>query len=355
MNTDWQNYLLHNGAHQDASGLFVFETSAAANRQDAAHNFICDLSHYSTVVIAGNDAVSFMQGQFTNDVKLLSGDNSQLSAFCNNKGRMITNFRLFEHEGNHFITLRSDLVEASIEHLQKYVLRANVALQDVSPQLVHLGISGDDAEQLLSPLIAKLNTAVDGVTHDEKYIAIRCSGAVPRYELFCSLEDAKSLWQTVTEKTNAAPAKAANSACWDYLNIVNGLPFIDSSTREEFVPLMANMDLINGVSFTKGCYTGQEIVARTHYLGKQKRRTYRIRIQSETPPEAGQQLATETSTENQYTGTLVTVVATAENEYEALAVIQIRSADTEKLKLKGADAQISLLQLPYDLQDEDVA
>ena len=131
------------------------------------------------------------------------------------------------------------------------------------------------------------------------------------------------------------------------------MPFIDSDTREEFVPQMANMELINGVSFEKGCYTGQEIVARTHYLGKQKRRTYRIKIISDTPPKAGDQLATDTSTENQYTGTLITVYQTATNEYQALAVIQIKAAESEKLKLKDADAEIRVLELPYPLEDKE--
>jgi hypothetical protein len=106
------------------------------------------------------------------------------------------------------------------------------------------------------------------------------------------------------------------------------------------------------VSFEKGCYTGQEIVARTHYLGKQKRRTYRIKITSDTAPKAGDQLATDTSTENQYTGTLVSVYQTAENEFQALAVIQIKSAESEKLKLKDADAEITVLELPYSLAEK---
>jgi len=245
-----------------------------------------------------------------------------------------------------FACSRSDLVESSIEHLQKYVLRAEVAIQDISQQLVHIGICGDNTEALLSPFIDNLSTDIDRVSYNDNYIAIRVAGKTPRFEIFCSQELAKALWDTLSERTSVA-----NSAYWDYLNIKNGLPFIDSKTREEFVPQMANMELINGVSFEKGCYTGQEIVARTHYLGKQKRRTYRIKIISGSIPNNGDQLATETSTENQYTGTLVSVYQTAKNEFEALAVIQIKSAESEKLKLKDADAEITVLELPYSLEE----
>lgn len=348
MNNDWKNYLLNNGAEQNDEGLFIFDSAFSDSGSAEDNDIICDLSHFSTIVVAGSDAADVIQGQFTNDVKKVDEEHSQISAFCNNKGRMLANFRLFQNQQNYFLSIRSDLVESSIEHLQKYILRAQVAIQDVSEQLVHIGISGKNTQTLLSPFIDKLNTEVDSVTSNDDFIAIRVAGTVPRYEVLCSLEHATKLWDAISGR-----AKVVNSAFWDYLDIGSGLPFIDSNTRGEFVPQMANMELINGVSFEKGCYTGQEIVARTHYLGKQKRRSYRIKILSDTMPKAGDQLATDTSTENQYTGTLVTVYQTAENEYEALAVIQIKSAESDELKLKHADAEISILELPYSIEDRE--
>ncbi len=350
MNNNWKNYLLQSGAKQDNNTLFTFNEGFSDTQPANNSDIICDLSHFSSVVVAGEDAAEFIQGQFTNDVYKVDENHSQLSGFCNNKGRMIANFRLFQHQQNYFISIRNDLVKDSISHLQNYILRAQVAIQDISEQLIHLGISGKNADSLLSPFIEKLKATADSVSYNDNYIIIRVPGELPRYEIFCSIEYAKTLWETVAKKVTVV-----NSACWDYLNIKNGLAFIDSNTSEEFVPQMANMDLINAISFEKGCYTGQEIVARTHYLGKQKRRTYRIKITSDTEPKAGEQLATASSTENQYTGTLITVHPTAENEYEALAVIQIKSAEEEKLKLKEADAEITLLELPYSLKEKDSA
>ena len=349
MNKNWKDYLQQNGATQDNKGLFVFNESFSDNQHCNDSDIICDLSHFSSMVIAGEDATEFIQGQFTNDVNGVDEDHSQISGFCNNKGRMINNFRLFQHQQNYFISCRSNLVEDSINHLQNYILRAQVAIQDTSEQLIHIGVSGNNADSLLSPFIDKLSTTVNCVSHDDDYIFIRVPGTTPRYEIFCSFEQAKTLWASISKKANIV-----NSSCWDYLNIRNGLAFVDSVTSEEFVPQMVNMDLINGLSFEKGCYTGQEIVARTHYLGKQKRRSYRLRIISDIEPKTGAQLATESSTENQYTGTLVTIYQTAKNEYEALAVIQIKSAEQEKLKLKGAEAEITLLELPYSLKEESV-
>ena len=350
MNKNWKNYLLQNGAKQDNDGLFVFNENLTDKQRCDNSDIICDLSHFSSVIIAGEDAAEFLQGQLTNDVDKVNENTSQISGFCNNKGRMVSNFRLFQHQQNYFISCRNGLVEDSISHLQNYILRARVAIQDISEQLIHIGVSGNHANSLLSPFIEKLSTTVNSVSHNNNYIIIRVPGYAPRYEIFCSLEHAITLWESVSEK-----AKMVNNSCWEYKNIRNGIAFIDRYFSEAFVPQMLNMDLINGVSFEKGCYTGQEIVARTHYLGKQKRRTYRLKIISDTEPKAGEQLATATSTENQYTGTLVTIYQTAKNEYEALAVIQIKSAEEEKLKLKGAKAEISLLDLPYSLKEEESA
>jgi len=346
MNNDWKNYLLQNGARQNEDGLFDFNEAFADAQLADDSDIICDLSHVSTVVIAGGDTNEFIQGQFTNDVNKVDDEHSQISAFCNNKGRMIANFRLFQSQQNYFLSMNSDLVEKSVSLLQKYILRAQVAIQDISEQLIHIGVSGSNAESLLSDFIGELNTSVDSISHNDNYIAIRVAGTTPRYEIFCSLEHAKILWESVSTK-----ASVVNSSYWDYLDIENGLPYIDSNTSEEFVPQMANMELINGVSFEKGCYTGQEIVARTHYLGKQKRRTYRIKIVSDMTPKTGDRLTTDTSTENQYTGTLVTTYQTAENEYEALAVIQIKSAESENLKLNNAE--VTVLDLPYSLEDKE--
>ena len=356
MNNNWKQFVqtqITPQAKTDAEA----DNKVANSRIADSRNIICDLSQFNTLVIAGEDAAGFMQGQFTNDVELVDDNHAQLSAFCNKKGRMLANFRLFEHKNNYFLSLKSDLTELSIQHLQNYILRAHVAIQDVSEQLIHIGLSGSNTSELLSPFIDNIDHQVDSISHNDDYIAICIASGdannvdsdnSQRYEIFCGFEQAKKLWQKLAEQAEAVP-----SSTWDYLNIKDGIPFIDASTSGQFVPQMANMELINGVSFSKGCFTGQEIVARTHYLGKQKRRTYRIKITTDDKPAAGDQVATPTSSENQYVGTLITVCKTASNEYQALAVIQIKAAEDGALKLKDADSKIDLLTLPYALVAEE--
>ena len=288
MNKDWKNFLLENGAQAQQTNTFYFGDEASNNLKAQEGDIICDLSQFSTIVVAGADAAEFMQGQFTNDIKFVDSEHSQLSGFCNNKGRMIANFRLYSHQQNYFFSPRSDLVEKSISHLQNYILRAEVAIQDVSEQLIHLGVSGEMAVDLLSPFMDNINHEIDSISHNESYIFIRVAGNKPRYEIFCDLQHAKALWQQVSKQ-----AEPVNSKSWDFLNIQAGLPFIDNSTSEEFVPQMVNMELINGVSFTKGCFTGQEIVARMHYLGKLKKRCYKVHIETDNEPANGDKLFAE--------------------------------------------------------------
>jgi folate-binding protein YgfZ len=345
MNKDWNDFLIENGAKINQQNTLYFGDEANDNQKAENTDILCDLSQFSTVVVAGGDAAEFMQGQFTNDVKLVDAEHSQLSAICNNKGRMIANFRLFNDQQNYFFSLRSSLVEKAIEHLQNYILRAEVAIQDVSEQLIHLGVSGENAVDLLAPFIENINTEVDSISHNDDYILIRIAANQPRYEIFCSLQHAKTLWKKISMQV-----EVVNSTSWDFLNIQAGLPFIDASTSEEFVPQMANMELINGVSFTKGCFTGQEIVARMHYLGKLKKRCYKVHIETEDEPVHGDKLFAENARAGQNTGILIHAEKNPELGYDALAVIQIADIES-KLFLNDADGPVvTVKELPYSFE-----
>ena len=348
MNTQWKEFLEKTGASHTEDAGFAFCKENEAHLAAQNDTIICDLSSYSLIVVAGDDAVSFMQGQFTNDVTQVDDSHCQLSALCNNKGRMLANFRLFKNQANYFISLKNNLSESVVDHLQKYILRATVAVQDISEQLVHLGISGDSATELLGRFIDNIDASIDSVSSNDDYIAIRVAGEKPRYQIFCSAEKAQALWQQLADDV-----KAVNTSAWDYLDILAGLPFIDSGTSGAFVPQMANMDLINGISFTKGCYTGQEIVARMHYLGKLKKRCFRVHIETDTKPLNGETLFAEDARAGQNTGAIIMSAASPEGGYEALAVIQLADAES-RLHLHNAEGPlVTVGELPYGLEVEE--
>jgi tRNA-modifying protein YgfZ len=349
MNNDWKDYLLSKGAQYSEDDAFRFNDEAADNLKAQNTDIICDLSQFNRLVVAGDDAATFMQGQFTNDVNMVDENNSQLNAVCNNKGRMIANFRLFKYQGNYFYTLKNSLADRSIRHLQNYILRSQVVIQDVSEQLIQLGVSGGNATELLSPFVDNITDERDSVSFNDKYIIICIADSredgKPRYEILCSVEHAKTLWEKVS-----AQAETVNSSSWDYLNIQSGIPFIDSTTSEEFVPQMANMELINGVSFSKGCFTGQEIVARMHYLGKLKKRCYKIHIETDSKPVAGDRLFAEEAKAGQNTGMLIQAERNPESGYDALAVIQLADIESRLFLHDAGGPAVTVEELPYSFE-----
>ncbi len=175
----------------------------------------------------------------------------------------------------------------------------------------------------------------------ERYIAIKV--ADQRYHVYGSLDDSIALWQQLDVHCSASAASN-----WELLNIRDGIPEITAATSDSFVPQMVNLDLLNAVSYTKGCYTGQEIVARTHYLGKQKRRMFRMHIRSDVTPKPGDELDRPGAGGNQFTGTLVNVQADAVDGYEALAVMALKAVD-EELGLRDTESTIEIEPLPYAL------
>lgn len=339
----WRTFLESNGAEFDDERLVNFGNDQRESRAALGGDIFCDLSHYRLLAIQGNDNIGFLQGQLTSDIEALSDERSLLAGFCTPKGRLISNFRLIRNGQTVFAILPEDMLQAVLTGLQHYVISADVQMGDASAALVHFGASGEKATQILAQQLGGLPADIGDVLQHPKHMVVRI--AANRFEIFGNLEDCQALWTSLD-----VHCTAVGGDNWEALNIRDGIPDITAATTEAFVPQMVNLDLLGGINFEKGCYTGQEIVARTHYLGKQKRRMYRIGIHCDQAPVAGDELSSEGAGENQYTGTIVNAQADALDGYEALAVIDIKAAESGKLMMKGQDSKIELLDLPYSLQ-----
>ena len=345
MHPDWQHFLEQSGARISNGCVTSFGNIDGERQATLEGDIMCDLSHYALLAAQGEDAVKFLQGQLTNDVAAVDDSHSQLNAFCNNKGRMISNFRILRSEGTLFISLPQALAETTLNKLQLYILRSQVAMGDVSDALLRIGINGHSAAEKLQAMFGALPDNSNEVAQFENAIVVRCAGD-NRFELYATPEVMNAHWQALGEICTPVGAGA-----WELLDIRSGIPVITSATSEAFVPQMANMELLDGVSFTKGCYTGQEIVARMHYLGKLKQRMYRILINTDTAPAAGDALSAEDAKATQQVGTIVSAQLIADDKVEALAVIQNAYAQAGKLKLGTPDGpEISVLELPYSLE-----
>ncbi len=303
---------------------------------------LADLSHIGLIRVSGEDMRDFLQGQLTNDITKVDATHSQLSAYCSPKGRMLASFRILERDGDLLLMIPGERLAATLQRLRMFVLRSRVTLEDVSDRLARIELAGDCAADLL-PIDPPAED--NGVRTLDGYTVIRVPGDRPRFQVIGEPEAMQALWEEARDS-----ARPVSATAWALLDIRAGIPTVYEATVEAFVPQMANLQAVDGVSFTKGCYTGQEIVARMQYLGKLKRRMYRVQVDTDHPPAPGEGLFSPHSASGQGTGRIVSSAPSPEGGYEALAVIEIAAAEAGDVRLGAEDGpRLRFLDLPYTL------
>jgi tRNA-modifying protein YgfZ len=334
MQADWQQFLAAQGAVIEDGSVSHFGDPHAELAATAAQNSLCDLGQFSILRVSGEDAQSFLQNLLSNDIKEVSASRAQHSSFNTAKGRMLANFLIWMDGGDYLMMLPCTLASMLQKKLSMYVLRAKVEI--ALDERIALGISGPT----IRPPADSSDLPLLGVTITESAGVIRLGET--RYLLCAPIENAKTLWQTL-----ATDAKPVGSACWDWLNIVAGIPVILEKTQEEFVPQMVNFDLIGGINFKKGCYPGQEIVARMHYLGKLKRRMYLAHVKGAAKP--GDALYSEDMA-GQSSGMIANAAPSPSGGCDVLAVVQIASHDAHPIRLGSIEGEaLHFEPLPYAL------
>lgn len=341
MNAEWQRFLGSLGA-RIVEGEAVFEAGGPGDCN------LWDLSHLGLIRVAGDEAETFLQGQLTNDIRLLKPDTSQLGSFCSPKGRMLASFRLFRLGDAIYLQLPRERLAPILQRLRMFVLRAKVSIDDASDELAQIGLAGDCALGILGDLAGP---EVDAAVQREGICAVRLPGDRPRFLLAGEPDAVRARWEHAAHR-----ARPANAASWRLLDIRAGIPTVYEQTAEAFVPQMVNLQLVNGVSFTKGCYTGQEVVARMQYLGKLKRRMYRVRFDAERCPAPATELFSPTSESGQGPGRVVVAAPGAEGGCEALVVVETDIAGSADIRVGDADGPVlTFLDLPYAFEDSTTA
>jgi len=348
MNPDWQTFLIQHNAILEADIVKSFGNVADELHATAHELVLCELSRYGTIRVSGEEAQSFLQNLLSNDISEVSNSRAQLSSFNSAKGRMLASMMIWREGDDYLLQLPRELCEPIRKKLSMYVLRSKVRIADADSEIISLGISGKIAQDILRKQFGELPQTRLGIANFSNAACIMFDDT--RFQLNTTLQNAPAIWETLCQQ-----AKPVGSICWDWLNIRAGIPMILPQTQEQFVPQMVNFDLIGGVSFKKGCYPGQEIVARMHYLGKLKRRMYLAHldmpaIDSNDYPQAGDELFS-ADMENQATGMLVNVAPSPQGGFDVLAVVQTSSQESQTVhwkSIKGSSLQF--LSLPYSLQ-----
>lgn len=307
------------------------------------------LEHSGVIRVSGTDAASFLHGQLTNDMTGLGLSEARLAAYCSPKGRMLASFVAFKRSHDEFwLSGRADVLPATLKRLRMFVLRAKAQLSEGGGETALLGLTGPSATAWLA----------QAVPHAEQ-VAVwtkRELGAAAVVRLPDGAGQARWLW--------AGPAAAADTVLaalpalaldrWDWLEVRSGVAPIVAATVEAFVPQMLNYELVGGVNFQKGCYPGQEIVARSQYRGTIKRRAALVHSAA-AAPQPGQEVYW-SGDAAQPSGLVALAAPAPGGGWDALVELKLVALDDGRLHLGASDgAEVQPLALPYAVPREAIA
>ncbi|GAA6141058.1 folate-binding protein [Hydrogenophaga sp. 5NK40-0174] len=293
------------------------------------------LQGWGVIRVEGEDAASFLHGQLTQDFSLLGSEQARLAAYCSPKGRMLASFVGFKRSANEIVLVADkSVIAATVKRLSMFVMRAKVKLSDASDEFTLLGeiLPGDTS--VCTPW--SLTSTEDG----------RAS-----VELYPSL-GARRLLHVVPNNAEGpasppASATALTELLWRWAEVRSGVALITAPLADALVPQMLNYESVGGVSFKKGCYPGQEVVARSQFRGTRKRCAYIIRSEAEMSP--GQEVFASSDPE-QPCGVVAAAAAAPDGQWEALASLQMAAATDDTLQVNGHEAVV--LPLPYTLLED---
>ena len=346
MNETWRKFLSAQGAMIENNQVVAF-TDERQQIYSLLDTYLCELSTFGIIHAAGEDAQTFLHGQLTNDLHQVTPALSQLSSYCNPKGRMLAIFRIYKKNADYFMLLPRDVLAATIKRLTLFRLMSKVELMDDSDQWVVFGLAGPVTRSLLANIGLTMPSQDGHCIHERDTIIIRIPSESTRILMIANPQTAITYWQQL-----ASQATLATADVWDVHDIHCGLPSITENTYEVFIPQMTNLELIGGVSFSKGCYPGQEVVARTHYLGKPNRRMYRVTIEDKDAPAPGTNLYA-SEDETQPVGKVVMAKQTSSDQSSALVVLRTAKENSTDLHLGSiSGSRLAVQSLPYSLVPE---
>lgn len=298
------------------------------------------LSHQGLLSVSSNDNLKFLQGQLTCDLAEVNAGQWRYGALCTNKGRMISNFLLVQHATNqHLLRMHASTVDAVLNTLKKFAPFYKGTVSNSTTDYVVVGIAADneaDINNLVQEVFSTQLSDNNAAASTEQFTLLKLDAR--RYECWIKTAFVDHYWQKLTAK-----AAVTDEAAWELLNIRAGLGEVRQASIEEWTPHMLNLQTVGAISFKKGCYTGQEIVARTEYRGQQKRAMYRIGGSGAAPATAAALLEAEHNR-----GEIVMAQTVADNRWEALAVVADKELAGSILSCNGTAVQI--LDLPYAIR-----
>jgi hypothetical protein len=355
MNTLWHDFLTQQHAQFDEQGAVSQFQYPELERVLIKHGpVMTSLAHQALIEVKGEDAVSFLQGQLSNDIQQVSEEKAQFSAYCDPQGQVLALFLIFKHQDAYYLSFDGSLRETIFKRLSLFVMRSKVSLTEVSDQWIRFGFAGQFADlDIQRRLDTKLKKALACTLSKEpglsQLMIIKVPGPFHRYELFAPVEQAIDAWQKLRYNGDVT-----NSRDWRLLNIASGLAEINQATSAHHIAQSLNLDKLDVINFKKGCFPGQEIIARMHYRGKASKRMLRLHLAEQLDLQAGDSL--ELTDSNDKTHKLEVILANGDifEGTLCLAVGNLKSLELAQGTLRSQNGgQATIEPLPYLLTDDD--
>ncbi|WP_290647719.1 hypothetical protein [Aquisalimonas sp.] len=344
---DWYTLLSLQQARFDGQGrLLDFGDAAGELHAVLGAGGVMPLPGVGVIRVVGQDAPAFLHAQLSHSVDDQGTEQWRLAGYCNPKGRLLGLFQVVRLEADDFLLLTdASLIEPLVKRLRMFVLRARVALQDFTAHAGVWGATGSGAAAL-TELTGTLPQGVGAAMHAGDTTVLNLNADTERFLVIAHARDAAGLWRGLT-----AGSRPITPAAWTLLEVRAGVPSITAGTSERFVPQQVNLDLIDGIDFRKGCYPGQEVVARMHYRGKASRRMFGLATPGGQAPAPGDSVLT---ADGETAGEIVQGVA-GPTGVEALAVLRVEFRDRQDLRIAGQAARFMPLPYPVPPVAEDEA
>ena len=305
--------------------------------------FAISLDNFGAITLAGDEQIKYLQGQVTCDVSTLAQKKLLNGAHCNAKGKVFSAFRLIDRQGKFFLLQPTSSIEQSLAELKKFGVFAKVEItHDIENK--YLAIAGQQATEKMAEIFQNIPDEKTPVVQENTSTLIYIADNISRYIIIDNAE-------TLAEFSATLNLPIYDDSVWNLLEITAGFPLLAQQYVAEYVPQMLNLQAIDGISFTKGCYLGQETVARMQYLGKNKRALFAL---------AGKNMAANIGDviekklgENWRKAGDVLAVYQADNKDTYLQGVLANDIDNEtELRIKTQNSNLTLQSLPYKLNSE---
>ncbi|WP_019556623.1 CAF17-like 4Fe-4S cluster assembly/insertion protein YgfZ [Thiomicrorhabdus arctica] len=351
----WLEVLASQNVEFDETGKIVTFGQAELERFLIKNGpVLTSLTHQGLIKATGSDVASFLQSQLSSDISIVSDSQAQLSAYCDPQGQVLALFLVFKYQGDFYLNFDGSLKESILKRLSMFVMRSDVQLTDVSDSLIQIGFAGEfgdlDIQRRLSTKVKDVyETGYIDIDGMRDVCVVKVPGPYHRYALFGPAEQMKEVWKSLRSN-----ADLTNSYDWNLLNIAAGMPEVNTDTTGKFVAQFLNLDKLDAINFKKGCFPGQEIIARMHYRGKVTKRMFRIRFEESLDLKAGETLILKDSNDKSHKLAIISANPNIFNGTLCLAIGTLRSLEAVEGDLLTESGSPAIIEpLPYSVTDDE--